>query len=184
MKIHWKKVFYYFLVFDFLFAIKSCNVSPEEEVKDFEISNKENLNSFTISGIVTKNDCAEPIPFCEIKLLNPDSMIIVGSTSDFNGQYTIPNIPPRKYILKISSIGFQTKIIEINLNSDSIISTSLQYIKSSKPQIETHTMCYILINDSNYEANKKAMEDFFNGINTKDSTLENKETIDTHLLNK
>ena len=180
MKIRWKKVLYYFLAFDLFLMIKGCNLPSKNDATDSEKSNKENRINFTLSGLVTKNDSITPIPFCDVTLFDLDSMVIAKTTADFNGCYSFLNIPPQNYIIRFSTIGFKTNFIEIILQSDTNIKTSLQLKEDEESQSITVIMCYDIVafvDDSTFEANKNATDDFFNGISNKhDSIIEEKKS--------
>lgn len=52
-----------------------------------------------------------PIPNVNLILLGTK----YGISSDLNGQFVLKDIPPAKYRLQVSAIGYETKVIEINL---------------------------------------------------------------------
>lgn len=67
----------------------------------------------SISGTITDHN----------KLSLPGANIILkdtnkGAVTDFDGKYTIENIPNGTYIVVISSIGFKTKEISVTINDD------------------------------------------------------------------
>ena len=174
MKIRWKKVFYYFLAFDFLFAIKSCNLPTENEPKKSENTTKESQDSLTLTGLVTKNDSITPIPFCDVTLFDIDSIVIAKTTADFNGCYSFSNILPKNYILGFSGIGFQTNFIEIKIQSDTNIKISLQLKENKKPQLIIYTSCYMTLD----YADSVLVDDFFNDINIKQDTFSDEKESD------
>ncbi len=61
-----------------------------------------------IQGVVKDEQTNEPIQFADVVILNTG----MGSATDDNGNFVILNVPPGKYILEVSYIGFQTKRIE------------------------------------------------------------------------
>ncbi|MEQ8908238.1 MAG: carboxypeptidase regulatory-like domain-containing protein [Vicingaceae bacterium] len=74
----------------------------------------------SIKGLITNGDNGEPIPFANVTLMNGSDQII-GTTTDFDGKYTLKPIPPGTYDLQISYVGFQTKrIAGISVSSDKI----------------------------------------------------------------
>ena len=64
-----------------------------------------------LKGKVLDKDTKEPIPFANIILENRGSQV-GGATSDFDGNYTIKPIPPGKYDLKATFVGFKTVLIQ------------------------------------------------------------------------
>ncbi len=64
-----------------------------------------------LKGKVVDKDTKEPIPFANIILVNNGTQV-GGTTSDFDGNYTIKPIPPGKYDLKATFIGYKTVITQ------------------------------------------------------------------------
>ncbi|NOU46704.1 MAG: TonB-dependent receptor [Bacteroidales bacterium] len=58
-----------------------------------------------LQGKVYEKDGQEPVPFANIVLENGGT-IVGGATSDFDGNYVINPIPPGKYDLKATFVGF------------------------------------------------------------------------------
>ena len=63
-----------------------------------------------LKGKVIDKETKEPIPFANIVLENNGTMT-GGATSDFDGNYQIKPIPPGKYSLKATYIGYKTVIV-------------------------------------------------------------------------
>lgn len=63
-----------------------------------------------IKGKIVGED-GSPIPNVNLILLGTK----YGISSDLNGQFVLKDIPPAKYRLQVSAIGYETKVIEINL---------------------------------------------------------------------
>ena len=61
-----------------------------------------------ISGIVTDSQTGEPLPGANVIMEGT----LLGASTDFEGYYTIINIPPGIYTLKVSYIGYNDKVIE------------------------------------------------------------------------
>lgn len=74
----------------------------------------------TIKGKVLNNETGEPVPFANVTLMTGSDQII-GTTTDFDGNYTLKPIPPGSYDLQVSYVGFQTqRIAGISVSSDKI----------------------------------------------------------------
>lgn len=74
--------------------------------------------NITISGTVIEENTKEPISKATIQLLLlPDSIYTTGAVTTVKGEFTLPKVTVGKYILKITYIGFHTKIIPIQLSS-------------------------------------------------------------------
>jgi len=73
-----------------------------------------------LQGKVIDKDTKEVIPFANIVLDNNGTQV-GGTTSDFDGNYTIKPIPPGKYDLKATFVGYKTVVIQgITIASDRI----------------------------------------------------------------
>jgi hypothetical protein len=70
------------------------------------------INAFAgeIKGKITGED-GSPIPNVNIILLGTK----YGTSSDLDGNFILKDILPAKYKLQASAIGYETKVIEINL---------------------------------------------------------------------
>jgi len=58
----------------------------------------------------TDNSC---IPYANVILLRPDSSLVSGVTSDFEGMFELKNIPNDDYILSSSFLGYETEYIPL-----------------------------------------------------------------------
>ena len=69
-----------------------------------------NAQSLTqnIKGKIVDTSSQQPIPSVSIVLLNTDPAI--GVVSDFDGAFTIKNVPIGRYDLEISHIGYEAII--------------------------------------------------------------------------
>ncbi len=61
-----------------------------------------------IQGVVVDEETTEPIPYANIIILQTD----IGTATDERGDFFILNIPPGKYTIEVSYVGYQTKRIE------------------------------------------------------------------------
>lgn len=95
------------------------------------------LYSFTIyssslKGRVIDKESAEPLPFVNI-ILETDTGIVSHGQSDFDGLYEFNGLKPGKFVIKVSSIGYQasavsgiiiakneTKWLEVKMQSSAI----------------------------------------------------------------
>lgn len=75
----------------------------------------------TVSGKVTDTS-GEPLPGVSVYV----NSLKKGSSTDFNGNYNITNIPNGSYTLKVSSIGFTTVEKKIVVNGDMTVNLTLE----------------------------------------------------------
>ncbi len=102
----------------------------------------------TIKGKILDDETGEPVPFANVTLMNGSDQIL-GTTTDFDGEYTLKPIPPGSYDLQVSYVGYQTKrIAGITVSSDKITKQNVnmsqgialkevEVIEYKKPLIET-----------------------------------------------
>jgi len=76
--------------------------------------------SGTLKGKMTDKEKKDPIPFATI-VISAGGKQIGGANSDFDGNYTIKPIPPGKYDVKVTSVGFKPMMFTgVVINSDKI----------------------------------------------------------------
>jgi hypothetical protein len=96
---------------------------------------------FDIHGVVldmTKN----PIAYANVVLLDTDSTFINGCTTDDKGGYSLSNVPSEGMFIKVSAIGYNTKVVKISSSfiPDTLILENKSYqlnevtIKGNKPR--------------------------------------------------
>ena len=64
----------------------------------------------SISGKLTDESTGEPLPFVNV-ILEQEGNTIAGGMTDFNGYYAIEDLSSGHYSLKISSVGYNSKIV-------------------------------------------------------------------------
>ena len=80
-----------------------------------------------IKGFVKDSNSGERLPFVNILIQG----LNIGAAADIDGNYIIMNVPPGKYNIKASSIGYQNYIYqEVNVSSD--LTTILNFELASK----------------------------------------------------
>jgi len=65
----------------------------------------------TLKGTLLDSESKEPVPFANIILENGGTQV-GGTTSNFDGEYTIKPIPPGTYDLKVSYVGYKPVMIQ------------------------------------------------------------------------
>lgn len=84
--------------------------------------------SGTLKGKVTDKDTKEPIPFANV-VIELGGKIVNGGTTDFDGNYTIKPIPPGKYDVKATYVGYKKLLIKgvvINANKIGFLNVKLE----------------------------------------------------------
>ena len=65
----------------------------------------------TLMGKVTDAETKQPIPFANV-IIELGGKMINGATTDFDGKYTIKPIPPGKYDVKATYVGYKKYLIQ------------------------------------------------------------------------
>lgn len=71
-----------------------------------------------IQGTLIDRDSKEPVPMVTVQLLKADSAFVSGTVSNDSGKFVIQTPSPRKYLLKISSIGYVTAIKRLQMEAE------------------------------------------------------------------
>ena len=113
-----------------LFSISASAQETTQQLKETYLENDSLKSKVSISGVIT-DEFGEPLPFVSIGLYQNNKPII-GSTTDFNGHYTInlnDDYTNKKYNLMTSFVGYSTiEKKDIIIGSKSIvIDFSLSY---------------------------------------------------------
>lgn len=73
----------------------------------------------TVSGRVIEAGTKEPVELVAVQLLSlPDSAQVAGMTTSTQGYFSLSKQKPGKYLLKVSFIGYVTKIIPVQLTAN------------------------------------------------------------------
>ena len=73
----------------------------------------------TVSGRVIEAGTKEPVELAAVQLLSlPDSAQVAGMTTSTQGYFSLSKQIPGKYLLKVSFIGYVTKIIPVQLTAN------------------------------------------------------------------
>jgi hypothetical protein len=118
-----------------LALLASCGTSGSEHVcdgstpntvqidsSDYTITNGNQTDPGEIIGTIS-SEYGEPLPFARIKLTGSQ---VYGAISDIDGKFKINPIPPGTYNMEISSMGYETKVIE------GIIVKSNQFVRINR----------------------------------------------------
>ncbi len=75
-----------------------------------------------ITGTVFNKTTSKPLDFATVVLVNPETgaPLPIGTTTDENGVFIIPNAPSGKYIVRVSMIGNVTQEREITIGNSEI----------------------------------------------------------------
>ena len=88
----------------------------------------------TIKGNIVNGTTGEPVPGCSV-FINSTSL---GTTADKSGYFELNNVPPGRYELIFSSIGYETKVV--NFTSDQLPLNLRAELKIKVKELETVTV--------------------------------------------
>ena len=100
------------LLFSLLMAISACSAIAQK--------------LYTFSGKVT-NEASTPLAGTSVYLLNTNR----GTVSDEQGSFELKNLPPGKYTVQFSAIGYATTDLDISLGGTSAESTNIKLANAS-----------------------------------------------------
>jgi len=67
--------------------------------------------NFALNGKIIDDSSAEPVEFATVSVLNQsDSSLVTGGVSNFEGKFNI-NTSPGNYVIKVSFVSYETKVI-------------------------------------------------------------------------
>ena len=105
----------------------------------------------SIKGTVLDSQNAEPIEYASVALLNPvDNSVVTGDVSNKNGIFTIQNINPGNYNLKIYFIGYESRILEnVTIQGNQNIQLEVIKLKVSNQALDEVVVTTKKTNSSN-----------------------------------
>ena len=81
------------------------------------------LNKASLSGRITDVSTAEPLPGASVYFTNAKT----GAVADEQGNYKVRNIPPGKYLIEISHLGYSTIVESVNIDGDVVVNFGLAH---------------------------------------------------------
>ncbi|RLD90034.1 MAG: TonB-dependent receptor [Bacteroidetes bacterium] len=88
-------------------------------------------NNATVRGFVYETETGEPAMFCNVSL----DGTTYGASTDINGYFLISKVPPGKYTLVVTYLGFDTVRSNVNLINGEIL-TRNYHLKTSSVQLQ------------------------------------------------
>ena len=85
-----------------------------------------------ISGTILEDDTNEPVISATVRILNlPDSSMVGGAATGVDGSFNVKGVKKAKYVVKITYVGFRTKLIPLDLTNKKDRDVSIGYIHIS-----------------------------------------------------
>ena len=86
-------------------------------------------SKFNVSGTILEDETNEVVISATVRILNlPDSSMVAGAATGFDGSFNIKNVKAGKYALKITYVGFQTKILPLDLTNKKDKNVNVGYL--------------------------------------------------------
>ena len=86
-------------------------------------------SKFNVSGTILEDETNEVVISATVRILNlPDSSMVAGAATGFDGSFNIKNVKAGKYALKITYVGFQTKVLPLDLTNKKDKNVSVGYL--------------------------------------------------------
>ena len=86
-------------------------------------------SKFNISGTVLDSETSETILSASVRILSlPDSSMVAGAATGADGTFNIKSVKKGNYVVKVTYIGYQDKVIALNLNEKKGRDQSIGYI--------------------------------------------------------
>lgn len=122
----------------------------------------------TISGTLMDTSSNTPVSYASVVFYQlPDTVLLNGVMSDNKGNFKISNIPNGIYILKINCIGYQKKLLKLEVKGNNIVLTApivLQPISNTIDVVEiSTTKIYSSKTDQGTSINVKDAPDAISG---------------------
>lgn len=93
----------------------------------------------TISGKITDKDNGKPLIAANVMVSGDALKSMSGSATDAEGRYTVPNLPPGQYTLKVNYMGYEQVKKEVTLDPGQKIVVDFQLLTAAI-QMETYVV--------------------------------------------
>lgn len=85
-----------------------------------------NRTTFKVIGTLLDSITKETLPYVNVAILEiADSSLVKGATTDMDGVFTVTGIPAGKYLMRISSIGYQNYFNTFEVSNNTALGTIL-----------------------------------------------------------
>ena len=118
---------------------------------------------FTIKGSVIDKETSEALLGANVQVLSlPDSVMVVGAIADDMGAFTLRDVKKANYALKISFMGYETKVLPLKLNERKNHQVDLGYLtlstdsKMLKEAVVTTTVAKVQVSGDSIQYNPQA----------------------------
>lgn len=86
-------------------------------------------SKFNVSGIIMEKESSEPIASATVRILSlPDSTMVTGAATNVDGSFTIKDVKKGKYVTKITYIGYQDRLMPLDLTKKNEKNVNIGYV--------------------------------------------------------
>lgn len=86
-------------------------------------------SKFNVTGTVIEKGIQEPIMSATVQVLSlPDSAFVTGAATNIDGAFEIKGVKKGKYALKVSYIGYQNRVVALDLTKQKDKDVALGYV--------------------------------------------------------
>ena len=86
-------------------------------------------SKFNVTGTILEDETNEVIIGASVRILSlPDSSMVGGAATTTNGTFSIKGVKKDKYVVKISYVGYQTKVMPLDLTTKKDKDANIGYI--------------------------------------------------------
>ena len=86
-------------------------------------------SKFNVSGTILEDDTNEPVISATVRILSlPDSTMVGGAATGTDGSFAVKNVKKDKYVVKITYVGYQTKLMPLDLTNKKNKDVNIGYI--------------------------------------------------------
>lgn len=120
-------------------------------------------SKYTVKGSVIDHEDSEGLMGANVQVLSlPDSTMVTGAMADDFGAFTLHGLTKTNYVLKVSFMGYVTKIVPLNLKDKKTHMVDIGYLtltsdsKMLKEAIVTTTVAKVQVNGDSIQFNAEA----------------------------
>lgn len=86
-------------------------------------------SKFNVSGTILESETNEAVISATVRILSlPDSNMVAGAATGLDGSFNIKNVQKGKYVLKITYIGYQDRVMPLDLTNKKSKDVNVGYI--------------------------------------------------------
>ncbi len=92
---------------------------PRQSGSEKKMQSKKEGVTYTVSGRLQEENSSEKMMFANVGIMRiKDSSFVRGASSDENGKFTIAAVPQGRYLLRVSSMGYQNTYLPVLVNAN------------------------------------------------------------------